>query len=147
VILASEIWGTQSAVTTDSLVNPGTPVSASRRPISGISAYGNFTADSPYKNPYTGAWTWAGVTDLTDDPQLQLTPNSPLNYSTLDWVGRNHGSKKYGAVGGDPRGTWDLRKSNFLYLDGHVETKHVSETVFPRNQWTDDTKSFFSLDR
>ena len=30
---------------------------------------------------------------------------------------------------------WDMRKSNFLYLDGHVETKNIAETVYPNYQW------------
>jgi len=30
----------------------------------------------------------------------------------------------------------------FLYLDGHVETKNVAETVYPTNQWGD---KFYSL--
>jgi len=66
--------------------------------------------------------------------------------TTLDYVGRNHGAKKTGSVGGDgkARGNWDLRKSNFLYLDGHVETKHVAETVYPKNQWGEE---FYSLEQ
>jgi prepilin-type processing-associated H-X9-DG protein len=44
--------------------------------------------------------------------------------SLLDWIGRNHGTGKVGE-----------RKSNFLYVDGHVETKHVRETVLPTFQW------------
>ena len=37
----------------------------------------------------------------------------------LDWVGRNHG---YGVKATD-------KKTNFAYLDGHVETKSIFETV------------------
>ena len=79
------------------------------------------------------------------DPEVKFAagyPAIPTPDTTLDFVGRNHGGKKYGTVGGDTRGGWDLRKSNFLYVDGHVETKHVSETVYPRSQWGDD---FYSL--
>jgi prepilin-type N-terminal cleavage/methylation domain-containing protein len=148
VILATEIWGTQSAVTTTSLIDGSTGISASRRPVSGISAYGNFTADSPYKNPYSSPFTWANVTDLSSDPETLLSPSSPLQYTTLDWVGRNHGgAKKYGHVPGDPRNNWDLRKSCFVYVDGHVETKHISETVYPKNQWTSNGGDFYSLDK
>jgi prepilin-type processing-associated H-X9-DG protein len=39
--------------------------------------------------------------------------------SRLDWVGRNHGN------GEKPTDN----KSNFLYLDGHVETKSILETL------------------
>jgi prepilin-type N-terminal cleavage/methylation domain-containing protein/prepilin-type processing-associated H-X9-DG protein len=148
VILATEIWGIQSAVTTNSLIDGATPVSASRRPVSGIAAYGNFTADQAYKNPYSQSFTWATVSDLSNDPTKQLTPGQPILNTTLDWVGRNHGSKKYGTVAGDSpsRPNWDLRKSNFVYVDGHVETKHVSQTVYPQNQWAADG-DFYSLDR
>jgi len=39
----------------------------------------------------------------------------------LDWVGSNHGSKK---------GTgYRENKSNFLYVDGHVETKSIKDTI------------------
>ena len=147
VILATEMWGIQSAVTTDSLTNPGSPVSASRRPVSGISSYGNITADSPYKYPYNVPFTWATVADLLPDPLSTLSGSYPINNTTLDWVGRNHGAKKYGSVGGGTGGNWDLRKSNFLYVDGHVETKHITETVNPVNQWTDSNLDFYSLDQ
>ena len=54
----------------------------------------------------------------------------------LDWGGRNHGAKRFGTVAGDTahRGDWDLRRSNFLYVDGHAETKHVVDTLSPW-QW------------
>jgi len=57
--------------------------------------------------------------------------------TTLNFVGRNHGTKRLGSVAGPNGaiGNWDLRASNFLYLDGHVETKNVADTVYPVNQW------------
>jgi prepilin-type N-terminal cleavage/methylation domain-containing protein/prepilin-type processing-associated H-X9-DG protein len=147
VVLATEIWGIPTAVTTTSLIDGATPVSASRRPVSGIAAYGNFTADAAYKNPYSASFMWAGVGDLAHDPLSQLNASQPVLYTTLDWVGRNHGgSKKLGSVAGDKNNDWDLRKSNFVYVDGHVETKHVAETVYPQNQWTSGN-DFYSLDR
>jgi len=66
--------------------------------------------------------------------------------TTLNFVGRNHGPKKLGSVRG-PNGAiagWDLRTSNFLYLDGHVETKNVADTVYPAYQWGE---KFYSLAR
>jgi prepilin-type N-terminal cleavage/methylation domain-containing protein/prepilin-type processing-associated H-X9-DG protein len=146
VILATEIWGTQSTITANSLID-GTPgISASRRPVSGISAYGNYTADQAYKNNYNSSFSWATVTDLSNDPQTQLSPSQYILYTTLDFVGRNHGPKKYGHVAGAPSANWDLRKSNFVYVDGHVETKHIAETVYPKNQWTSGA-DFYSLDK
>ena len=43
----------------------------------------------------------------------------------LDWVGRNHGKQQFYPDG----------KTNFLYLDGHVELKTMAETV-PANSTT-----------
>jgi len=54
----------------------------------------------------------------------ELAVNDPqpgANLATrLDWVGRNHGSGKY-----------KDKRSNFLYVDGHVETKNIRDTVQP----------------
>jgi len=50
-----------------------------------------------------------------DEPQ----PGSALA-TRLDWVGRNHGSGKY-----------KDKRTNFLYVDGHVETKNIRDTVQP----------------
>jgi prepilin-type N-terminal cleavage/methylation domain-containing protein/prepilin-type processing-associated H-X9-DG protein len=57
---------------------------------------------------------------LTKDPKPGFSPNS-----CLDWVGRNHGNHKLDGQG------WDLQKTNFLYLDGHVETKDIRDTLRP----------------
>jgi prepilin-type N-terminal cleavage/methylation domain-containing protein/prepilin-type processing-associated H-X9-DG protein len=63
--------------------------------------------------------------------RTEPTPGSGSN-TRLDWVGRNHGT-----------GTYKDKKSNFLYLDGHVETKSIYETVDPGNyQWGE---KFYSL--
>ena len=51
----------------------------------------------------------------------------------LDWVGRNHGKKNHS--------DYDDRKTNFLYCDGHVETKNIRDTVEPF-EWGD---KFFTL--
>ena len=42
--------------------------------------------------------------------------------SRLDWVGRNHGKAR----------EYDKKTTNFLYLDGHVETKNIKDTLEPR---------------
>jgi prepilin-type N-terminal cleavage/methylation domain-containing protein/prepilin-type processing-associated H-X9-DG protein len=64
---------------------------------------------------------------------LDPDPTSGTAYTTrLDWVGRNHGQL---------RGYPDKRRSNFLYVDGHVETKTIYETLTPF-QWG---KQFYSL--
>jgi prepilin-type processing-associated H-X9-DG protein len=67
-----------------------------------------------------------------------ITPNPSgpgfTAQSTLDWVGRNHGVKTL-----DNKG-WDLRKTNFLYLDGHCESKDIRSTLTPW-QWGDTAYS------
>lgn len=68
------------------------------------------------------------VNDLSPDPQ---PPGD--NLCRLDWVGRNHFPHKEGA--------FQMGKSNFLYADGHVETKNIKETLNPF-EWGD---SFYSL--
>ena len=62
-------------------------------------------------------------------------PSNPTSVTDtrLDLVGRNHGKKS---------GYPDRRLSNFLYVDGHVETKSVYGTVWPTFQWGD---KFYSL--
>jgi prepilin-type N-terminal cleavage/methylation domain-containing protein/prepilin-type processing-associated H-X9-DG protein len=60
--------------------------------------------------------------DLTKNPIAANVTNQNM-LTTLDWVGRNHGSKKVDDTG------WNTGTSNFLYVDGHVENKSISETV------------------
>ena len=72
--------------------------------------------------------------DLADDPEVSL-PAGQGSQTRLDWVGRNHGNKKL------DKGK-DKRKTNFLYVDGHVETKTIYETVDPVFEWGEQ---FYSL--
>jgi len=148
-ILATEFWGIQKDMEASSNVSgDSSPVSNSRRPVSGISAsLSNPTlarADSAYALPIGGTFGWATIDKLTPDPQAAFvqTAGIPSPDTTLDFVGRNHGNKSLGNVPGSGRSGWDLRQSNFLYVDGHVETKHVTDTVYPINQWGD---KFYSL--
>jgi prepilin-type N-terminal cleavage/methylation domain-containing protein/prepilin-type processing-associated H-X9-DG protein len=130
-VLATEISGFQAAVETDSLVGGADKVSASRRPINGFTG-GIANPEQLYKVPLNGTFYPATLNDLTKDPEL----NAGASPSTLlDWVGRNHGGKKHDAKG------YDTRLSNFLYLDGHVVTKHVKETIAPF-EWGD---KFYTL--
>lgn len=66
--------------------------------------------------------------DLNPDPQAFYDAGGdPTALKTrLDWVGRNHGTDA----------SYADRKTNFLYCDGHVETKNLVETVDPVNyEW------------
>lgn len=50
-------------------------------------------------------------------------PSTPVN-NRLCWVGRNHGG-----------GSYAQKKTNFLYADGHVETKAIEDTLQPNFEW------------
>ena len=82
--------------------------------------------------PGRPTYTRVPVSDVIGDPQ----PNGAVPPTLLSAVGRNHGSKKL-----DGRGN-DQRMTNFLYVDGHVETKNVVDTVAPSFHWGD---YFYSL--
>jgi prepilin-type processing-associated H-X9-DG protein len=141
-ILATEFWGIQADMVTSSLVGGSGAVSNTRRPVSGISASLCSPAinggDSAYTLPVGGTFGWATIDKLAPDPVTYFQANPPQTVkpdTTLDFVGRNHGSRVLGSVPGSSQSGWDLRSSNFLYVDGHVETKNVSATVYPINQW------------
>ena len=148
-IMATEFWGIQADLVTSSLIGGAGPVSNTRRPVSGISAsLCNPTitgGDSAYTLPVGGTFGWATIDKVAPDPVTffqQHPPQTNKPDTTLDFVGRNHGQRVLGSVPGSSQGGWDLRNSNFLYVDGHVETKNVSATVYPKNQWGD---KFYSL--
>jgi prepilin-type N-terminal cleavage/methylation domain-containing protein/prepilin-type processing-associated H-X9-DG protein len=152
-ILATEFWGIQSDMVTASLTGGTAAVSNTRRPVAGISAALSSPAiasgDKAYTLPVGGTFGWANLSQtspqgLLPDPVtwFQTQPSPPTVDCTLNFVGRNHGQRVLGNVAGSAQGGWDLRTSNFLYVDGHVETKNVSATVYPKNQWGD---KFYSL--
>ena len=96
----------------------------SHRPIDGFT---NDTSPDVYLLPIGAGFRPSTLADIDADPLTATTTNS-----RLDLVGRNHGPKK---------GYPDRRLSNFSYVDGHVETKSVYETVQPF-QWG---AQFYSL--
>ena len=144
VVLASEMWGIQSLeATTAQAGGPGPQVSNSRRGVSGFglsesAAAGVTSLDKAYAatNPY--GFGQATTADMEADPSTNTAwVTSSSIKTTLNFVGRNHGAKKTGIANG-PNGAipnWDLRQTNFLYVDGHVESKNVADTVYPVNQW------------
>jgi prepilin-type N-terminal cleavage/methylation domain-containing protein/prepilin-type processing-associated H-X9-DG protein len=150
-IMATEMWGVQSIMEASSNTGGTAPVSNSRRPVSGISVketaalgYTISKADAAYSLKVGGEFGWAKIDDMTPDPvtKFQSLTTVPNPDTTLDFIGRNHGGRSLGNVPGSAQSGWDLRKSNFLYIDGHVETKHVSETVYPISPWG---AKFYSL--
>jgi prepilin-type N-terminal cleavage/methylation domain-containing protein/prepilin-type processing-associated H-X9-DG protein len=150
-IMATEFWGIQPDVVTSSLIGGSAPVSNSRRPVSGISASLSSPAiaggDSAYTLAIGGTFGWATAAQVAPDPVTYFQTNPPQTKkpdTTLDFVGRNHGARILGTVTGPngPISGWDMRNSNFLYVDGHVESKNLIDTVYPKTQWGD---KFYSL--
>lgn len=142
-VLATELWGFQLAAVTSSFFNSSQQVSNARRPVSGFISL-TTTPDKLYN-----ALSLSSIMPVTQpfidyigrDPSTTLAAGSSPS-SSLAYVGRNHGSKRYGSVPGTSTTGWDLRNSNFLYVDGHVETKNIVDTVYPKFQWGD---AFYSL--
>jgi prepilin-type processing-associated H-X9-DG protein len=121
-ILATE-WG-QTAARLNNTNADGYEL-VSHRPVHGFIGLDG-TVDMYLLNPNTG---FRRVTAADLDPD----PTSGSSFTTrLDWVGRNHGHLE---------GYPDKRRSNFLYADGHVETKTLYETLTPF-QWG---QQFYSL--
>jgi prepilin-type N-terminal cleavage/methylation domain-containing protein/prepilin-type processing-associated H-X9-DG protein len=93
----------------------------SHRPVSGFitRTQPGFILNSEAPNSRTG-----GQASYERVPKngVRLVPAAPLTTS-LELVGRNHGKGKNA-------------KTNFLYVDGHVETKTIEETLAPF-QWGD----------
>ena len=155
-ILATENWGNQSLMLTASQGSSGGNVSNARRPVSGFSFKESTTVapaatglSSADKLPTTSAADNLKPVTLKEfaadpalaDPSSQAVTPTPFPDTTLFFVGRLHGgtSKKLGSVsdGTTTVGGFDIRTTNFLYLDGHVETKTLDATLFPVFEWGD----------
>jgi len=127
-ILATE-WNTNPSVVLGTGECSGNIVVKSHRPICAFCSLASLGG------------AYQELVDVTDTgapgsiyhPSASMLSKTPMQGSVsgqthLDWVGRNHGAFTVnGTIG-------DTRKSNFLYLDGHVETKHVTDTLTPW-QW------------
>ena len=120
-ILGTE-WGPTGARISGS---SGTFETVSHRPVTGFIGTDG-TQDMFLLSPST-PFRRVTVADLDPDPA-----SSSDSTTRLDWVGRNHGQL---------RGYPDKRRSNFLYVDGHIETKSIYETLSPF-QWG---RQFYTL--
>jgi prepilin-type processing-associated H-X9-DG protein len=123
-------------------------VCKSHRPVSGFTPIGggiNLVEGNPYQGPpKLGGLQRATKNMMTPYPCANnIPPGAPIQ-TTLDWVGRNHGSFKLGTVPGSGKsasiGGWDMRTTNFLYCDGHVENKNIADTFTPW-EWGDQMYS------
>ena len=133
-ILATEWTQNWRIMQSVSKVDGGAQVCESHRGVHGFEVLGG-QGPEIWKQPAGGnrpTYARVSIDEVIGDPQ----PTGDVPPTLLNAVGRNHGHKKL-----DPRGN-DERKTNFLYADGHVETKNIVETVGPTWQWGDH---FFSL--
>lgn len=132
-ILAAE-WNPSWRIVADSgRSDPGDTVCKSHRPVHGFAGIGgDLNMENLAPDAFGGRPSYRRVkaSDLAGDPQ----PGGASS-TRLDWIGRNHGKKQL-------QNGFDLRKSNFLYVDGHCETKSIKETVEPKFQWGE---KFYSI--
>ena len=126
-ILATEFVDNWRVVSDAGYTTTAKP-SKSHRPVHGFVLTGGGVPNI-YKLALGGNYQYAQPVDVNK--------NSLANYDAtttktrLDWVGRNHGSSS----------VYSQKTTNFLYLDGHVETKRIEDTLAPF-QWG---KKFYSL--
>jgi prepilin-type N-terminal cleavage/methylation domain-containing protein/prepilin-type processing-associated H-X9-DG protein len=130
-ILATEFVNDWRIISDAPRTGGGTAVCKSHRPVHGFVATSGAggAALNMEKLPLASTYRRVTYTDLTVN--TPATYDSSTTKSRLDWVGRNHG-----------KGSYDKRMTNFLYLDGHVETKHIKETIEPSFEWGNE---FYSL--
>ncbi|MGD0137829.1 MAG: type II secretion system protein [Tepidisphaeraceae bacterium] len=135
-------WHVVSDVSDD---GSGTVVCKSHRPVCPyVALQGQFSYPSP--GAYKVDLAQSGGVGIRQEgqPQLSRVNKTMLNVlnpyphwtggvyqtvSSLEWVGRNHGQFKL--VNG-----MDMRTTNFLYCDGHVENKSIYDTLNPW-EWGD----------
>jgi prepilin-type processing-associated H-X9-DG protein/prepilin-type N-terminal cleavage/methylation domain-containing protein len=119
-ILATE-WTENPLIPVGSGYVSGGDVIKSHRPVTGFVGIDG-TLDLPNLGPDPfgrSKYRKVTVNDLSVDPQ----PGGASS-TRLDWVGRIHGGGRH-----------QDRKTNFLYCDGHVETKLIEDTLQPLFQW------------
>jgi prepilin-type N-terminal cleavage/methylation domain-containing protein/prepilin-type processing-associated H-X9-DG protein len=131
VILCSEFNGNWKIVQP----NGASPAAwaYSHRPVSGfipISGTGGTSMELMAAATSTPGYRRVVYNDMQKNPTVGVQAKT-----TLDWVGRNHGSRRFDSKG------FLLKTSNFLYVDGHVETKNVEDTL-THFQWGE---TFYSL--
>ena len=127
VILATEFWEEWHIVSesgeSDSVVKSHRPVHAFQV-LSGGNPW-NLTSIVPR---LSGGGGYAAVRVSS----VPYPPGAGTSGTRLAWVGRNHG-----------RGS--KARTNFLYCDGHVETKTIEETLRnPNHQWGERVYSVFT---
>lgn len=125
-ILASEWSSNWKSVSADGDVGGGL-VCKSHRPVSGFTQP---TLGGAWHDLYKASPT-KPLLRVNPSPGMGSAPDSPGD--SINALGRNHGT-----------GRLIDKKTNFLYCDGHVETKFIEDTLNPKNfQWGE---RMYSLD-
>ncbi len=125
VILATEMSQDPAMVSGPGRVGGGI-VSKSHRPVHGFFVP---NGGDNYELDKAGAPGGPPAYSRNFDLLPGLTPTPVPN--RLAWVGRVHGRATLNGAG------QDLRTTNFLYVDGHVENKRLAQTLYPEFQWGD----------
>lgn len=126
LILATEFTDLPNVVQDKSRSNGSVFTSKSNRPVNGfvIGDIGQPGKTNPNIETFAPgtAFRRATASDLYKGGKpVDLASGTTNSQTRLDWVGRIHGSGR----------DWRKKKTNFLYVDGHVETKTVEETLQP----------------
>jgi prepilin-type N-terminal cleavage/methylation domain-containing protein/prepilin-type processing-associated H-X9-DG protein len=142
-ILVTEFNQDWHVVTGPSDSGDGVQICKSHRPVSGFipTATADFLdLDLALGPPFqTYGFVRATMEAITANPNLATISLGGAK-STLDWVGRNHGTFKLQTVTAPDGATvigWNMQTTNFLYVDGHVETKNLRDTMSPTWEWGD----------
>jgi prepilin-type N-terminal cleavage/methylation domain-containing protein/prepilin-type processing-associated H-X9-DG protein len=129
-ILATEVWEDFRIISATTSDEPGVAqVVKSHRPVHAFRGRNGGQLDISMVQRPSGVGTGPGyaaferVTTVKPWVLAGQTQNS-----RLEWVGRNHGRRRGDNAKAGP-------KTNFLYVDGHVETKIIEETLQPQFQW------------
>jgi prepilin-type N-terminal cleavage/methylation domain-containing protein/prepilin-type processing-associated H-X9-DG protein len=109
VIMATELNQNERVVSED-FTNTG--IVKSHRPVHGVTSIAG---------PIMTRVPTAGAVFTPAAPPAAFIENFS-NLRPIDWIGRNH------SVGANRNGQ-ELRKSTFLYVDGHVESKLIERTL------------------
>lgn len=138
VILATEFIDSASLVSGSTGGGGGNLIYKSHRPVGGWRSNGSGTVTTVLdmqKVPTTETIRRTTRDDLAKNPLRpdfstgdSGTPGANVTATRLDWVGSNHKRKT-----GDK---YREGLTNFLYLDGHVETKSILETIPAAGQKT-----------
>jgi prepilin-type processing-associated H-X9-DG protein len=94
----------------------------------GMSGTGADLANCPNAGAFgAGASNHIGRARIADLPTQAPTSSNGFR---MAWVGRNHGT-----------GSWKSAKTNFAYVDGHVETKLIDDTLNNKFEWGEQVYS------